>query len=183
MELRGLGVCGAEPRLWERTLLRQFLLRTRQPSLSPFRLLVHPYYHWHEAALLAGSRRSLRPSSRAVSLHQQVTFRCHSHAEDGRPQGCAARTIRPFLDRRRWRAGQCAALTLETAVPHPVEPLQPLRCYRTVHMEGLEEDTPLCVACNYDLTRWMQLEAYYLYYTHHRRPAQHILGVGVNFFL
>ena len=39
------------------------------------------------------------------------------------------------------------------------------------------------VACNYDLTRWMQLEAYYLYYTHHRRPAQHILGMGVNFFL
>ena len=39
------------------------------------------------------------------------------------------------------------------------------------------------VACNYDLTRWMQLEAYYLYYTYHKLPAQHILGLGVNFYI
>lgn len=39
------------------------------------------------------------------------------------------------------------------------------------------------VACNYDITSWMQLEAYYLYYTHNGRPAQHILGIGMNFYL
>lgn len=39
------------------------------------------------------------------------------------------------------------------------------------------------VACDYDLTDWMQFEAYYLYYTHAGRPAQHILGLGLNFFL
>lgn len=37
------------------------------------------------------------------------------------------------------------------------------------------------VACNYDFTSWMQLEVYYLYYTHNGRPAQHILGLGLNF--
>ena len=39
------------------------------------------------------------------------------------------------------------------------------------------------VACDYDLTRWMQLEAYYLYYTHKEHPSQHILGMGLNFYL
>ena len=39
------------------------------------------------------------------------------------------------------------------------------------------------VACNYDITSWMQLEAYYLYYTHNGRPPQHILGIGMNFYL
>ena len=39
------------------------------------------------------------------------------------------------------------------------------------------------IACDYDLTRWMQLEAYYLYYTHKEHPAQHILGLGLNFYL
>ncbi|MBO4642056.1 MAG: DUF2490 domain-containing protein [Bacteroidaceae bacterium] len=39
------------------------------------------------------------------------------------------------------------------------------------------------VACDYDITRWMQLEAYYLYYTHKEHPSQHILGIGFNFYL
>ena len=37
------------------------------------------------------------------------------------------------------------------------------------------------VGCHYDFTSWMQLEVYYLYYTHNGRPAQHILGLGLNF--
>ena len=37
------------------------------------------------------------------------------------------------------------------------------------------------VGCCYDFTSWMQLEVYYLYYTHNGRPAQHILGLGLNF--
>ena len=39
------------------------------------------------------------------------------------------------------------------------------------------------VACNYNITDWMQLEAYYIYYTHNGKPNQHILGVGMNFYL
>lgn len=39
------------------------------------------------------------------------------------------------------------------------------------------------VAMDYDITDWMQFEAYYLYYTHNGRPAQHILGLGFNFTL
>ena len=39
------------------------------------------------------------------------------------------------------------------------------------------------VAMDYDITDWMQFEAYYLYYTHNGRPAQHILGLGFNFYL
>jgi len=39
------------------------------------------------------------------------------------------------------------------------------------------------VAMDYDITDWMQFEAYYLYYTHNGRPAQHILGFGFNFYL
>lgn len=39
------------------------------------------------------------------------------------------------------------------------------------------------VACNYEVTSWMELEAYYFYYTHNGKPAQHILGIGMNFYL
>ena len=39
------------------------------------------------------------------------------------------------------------------------------------------------VACTYDVTSWMELEAYYFYYTLNGKPAQHIIGVGVNFYL
>ncbi len=38
------------------------------------------------------------------------------------------------------------------------------------------------MACNYNLTNHVQLEAYYLYYAHNGRPAQHILGAGLNLF-
>ncbi len=37
------------------------------------------------------------------------------------------------------------------------------------------------VACDYSITPWMQLEAYYLYYTHSAHSAQHIIGIGLNF--
>lgn len=36
---------------------------------------------------------------------------------------------------------------------------------------------------NYDITRRMQLEAYYLYYAFSTREAQHVLGIGLNFYL
>ena len=39
------------------------------------------------------------------------------------------------------------------------------------------------VALDYDITSWMQFEAYYLYYAHNGLPAQHIMGIGVNFYL
>lgn len=39
------------------------------------------------------------------------------------------------------------------------------------------------VACNYDISRNVQLEAYYLYYTFNGAPAEHVLGFGVNFNL
>ena len=39
------------------------------------------------------------------------------------------------------------------------------------------------VACDYALTDWMEAEAYYLYYAYNGRPAQHILGLGLNFYL
>lgn len=39
------------------------------------------------------------------------------------------------------------------------------------------------VAMDYDITDWMQFEAYYLYYTHNGLPAQHILGLGFNLYL
>lgn len=37
------------------------------------------------------------------------------------------------------------------------------------------------VGCSYDITRWMQAEAYYIYYAYNGKPAQHILGLGLNF--
>lgn len=37
------------------------------------------------------------------------------------------------------------------------------------------------VACNYDITDYMQLEWYYLYYAFNGKPAEHVLGVGLNF--
>lgn len=39
------------------------------------------------------------------------------------------------------------------------------------------------VAMDYAVTDWMEFEAYYLYYTHNGLPAQHILGLGLNFYL
>ena len=39
------------------------------------------------------------------------------------------------------------------------------------------------VACTYNLTDWMQLEAYYMYYALHSGPAENVLGMGLNFDL
>jgi hypothetical protein len=39
------------------------------------------------------------------------------------------------------------------------------------------------VACNYDITKWMQLEAYYLYYAFNGMPSEHVLGIGMNFYI
>ena len=39
------------------------------------------------------------------------------------------------------------------------------------------------VACNYDISRKVQLEAYYLYYAFNGVPAEHVLGLGMNFYL
>lgn len=39
------------------------------------------------------------------------------------------------------------------------------------------------VACNYNITNWFQLEAYYLYYTYRSRPDMHVIGLGANFYL
>ena len=39
------------------------------------------------------------------------------------------------------------------------------------------------VACNYDLSDKVQLEAYYLYYAFNGIPAEHVIGLGVNFYL
>lgn len=38
------------------------------------------------------------------------------------------------------------------------------------------------VACDYDLSKSVQLEAYYLYYAFNGLPAEHIIGTGVNFY-
>ena len=35
----------------------------------------------------------------------------------------------------------------------------------------------------YNFNSWLQLETYYIYYTHNGKPAQHILGIGLNFTL
>ena len=35
--------------------------------------------------------------------------------------------------------------------------------------------------CSYDFSKAVQLEAYYIYYTFNNRPAQHVLGIGLNF--
>ncbi|MBE6241418.1 MAG: DUF2490 domain-containing protein [Bacteroidales bacterium] len=37
------------------------------------------------------------------------------------------------------------------------------------------------VACTYDFTDFMQLEWYYLYYAFNGKPAEHVLGIGLNF--
>lgn len=37
------------------------------------------------------------------------------------------------------------------------------------------------VACTYDFTDFMQLEWYYIYYTFKGLPAEHVLGIGLNF--
>jgi len=39
------------------------------------------------------------------------------------------------------------------------------------------------VACNYDINKTFQLEAYYLYYTFNNAPAEHVIGLGVNIYL
>lgn len=37
------------------------------------------------------------------------------------------------------------------------------------------------VGCSYDFSKAVQLETYYIYYTFNNRPAQHVLGIGLNF--
>lgn len=37
------------------------------------------------------------------------------------------------------------------------------------------------VACTYDFTDFMQLEWYYMYYAFNGAPAEHVLGIGLNF--
>ena len=39
------------------------------------------------------------------------------------------------------------------------------------------------VACNYDFSDKVQFEAYYLYYAFHGVPAEHVIGLGLNFNL
>ena len=39
------------------------------------------------------------------------------------------------------------------------------------------------VACNYVISDKVQLEAYYLYYAFNGIPAEHVIGLGVNFYL
>ena len=39
------------------------------------------------------------------------------------------------------------------------------------------------VACNYDINKTFQLEAYYLYYTFNNTPSEHVIGLGVNIFI
>ena len=39
------------------------------------------------------------------------------------------------------------------------------------------------VACNYDISNAVQLEAYYLYYAFNGMPAEHVIGMGVNFYI
>lgn len=39
------------------------------------------------------------------------------------------------------------------------------------------------VGSHYNFNSWLQLETYYIYYTHRDKPAQHILGIGLNFTL
>ena len=39
------------------------------------------------------------------------------------------------------------------------------------------------VACDYKLTPWMQLEWYYMYYAFKEAPAEHVIGIGLNFDL
>lgn len=37
------------------------------------------------------------------------------------------------------------------------------------------------VACTYDITDFMELECFYLYYAFKDNPAEHVLGIGMNF--
>ncbi len=37
------------------------------------------------------------------------------------------------------------------------------------------------VACNYDITSHVQFEAYYMYYAFNGAPAEHVIGLGLNF--
>ena len=39
------------------------------------------------------------------------------------------------------------------------------------------------VACNYDFSDKVQFEAYYLYYAFNGVPAEHVIGIGLNFNL
>ena len=39
------------------------------------------------------------------------------------------------------------------------------------------------VACTYNVTDYMQIEGYYLYYAFKNDPAEHVIGLGVNFDL
>ena len=39
------------------------------------------------------------------------------------------------------------------------------------------------VGSQYSFNDWLQLETYYIYYSHNGKPAQHILGIGLNFKL
>ena len=39
------------------------------------------------------------------------------------------------------------------------------------------------VACDYDISKVVQLEAYYLYYAFNGVPAEHVLGIGINFYI
>ena len=39
------------------------------------------------------------------------------------------------------------------------------------------------VACTYNLTDWLQLEAYYMYYAFKSDPAENVVGFGLNFDL
>ena len=39
------------------------------------------------------------------------------------------------------------------------------------------------VACNYDFSDTVQFEAYYLYYAFNGMPAEHVIGLGLNFYL
>ncbi len=38
-------------------------------------------------------------------------------------------------------------------------------------------------ACTYNINSWMQLEWYYMYYAFKESPAQHVIGIGLNFDL
>ena len=39
------------------------------------------------------------------------------------------------------------------------------------------------VACDYNLSKTVQLEAYYLYYAFNALPAEHVIGLGVNLYI
>ena len=39
------------------------------------------------------------------------------------------------------------------------------------------------VACDYSISKSVELEAYYLYYAFNSLPAEHVIGTGINFYL